>query len=114
DKVTVLPSGQKSVIKAIDRFSKSLQTAETRQSVTLVLQDDIDISRGDLIVRDEELPELKREYTSRICWLNRDTMVTGKSYLLKHGTAYNKAKISTIDIVEDPATLQKLPRLTIT
>src|SRR5690606_24066876 len=109
DKVTVLPSGQKSVIKAIDRFSKSLQTAATRQSVTLVLQDDIDSSRGDLIGRDEELPELQREFTSRICWLNRDPMVPGKSYLLQHGTAYTKAKISTIDFVEDPATLQKVP-----
>lgn len=113
DKVTVLPSGQKSVIRQIDRFHELLETAETRQSVTLVLEDDIDISRGDLIVRHDEIPELRREFTSRICWLDRNPMVPGKSYLLQHGTAYTKAKISTIDFIEDPATLQKVPGSTI-
>lgn len=108
DKITVLPSGQKSVIQKIQRFTESLPTAETRQSVTLVLEDDIDISRGDFIVRDNEIPELKREFTSRICWLDKDPMVPGKNYLLQHGTAYSKAKISAIDFIEDPATLQKI------
>lgn len=108
DRVTVLPSGQKSVIKEIQRYTASLETADARQSVTLVLEDDIDISRGDFIVRDDELPELKREFTSRICWLDREPMVPGKSYLLQHGTAYSKAKVSTIDFIEDPATLQKV------
>lgn len=108
DGITVLPSGQKSVIREIQRFDESLDTADARQSVTLVLKDDIDISRGDMIVRDDEIPELKREFTSRICWLDREPMVPGKSYLLQHGTAYSKAKISTIDFIEDPATLQKV------
>src|SRR5690606_2252095 len=113
DKVTVLPSGQKSVIRKIDRFTQSLETAETRQSVTLVLEDDIDVSRGDLIVRDDEMPELRREFTSRICWLDRDPMVPGKSYLLQHGTAYTTAKRSTIDFLEAPATLPTVPGATI-
>lgn len=108
DKVTVLPSGQKSVIRKIQRFTESLPTAETRQSVTLVLEDDIDISRGDFIVRDDEVPELIQEFSSRICWLDKEPMVPGKSYLLQHGTAYSKAKINTIDFIEDPATLRKV------
>lgn len=108
DKVTVLPSGQKSVIRKIQRFTESLPTAETRQSVTLVLEDDIDISRGDFIVRDGEVPELIQEFSSRICWLDKEPMVPGKSYLLQHGTAYSKAKINTIDFIEDPATLRKV------
>ncbi|HEY4655259.1 MAG TPA: GTP-binding protein [Cyclobacteriaceae bacterium] len=108
DKVTVLPSGQQSTIREIQRFTESLTTAECRQSVTLVLEDDIDISRGDIIVPDEEIPELKKEFTSRICWLDKAPMVPGKSYLLQHGTAYSKAKISAIDFIEDPATLQKI------
>src|SRR5690606_21182575 len=108
DKVTVLPSGQKSTIQEIQRFTESLDTADARQSVTLVLKDDIDISRGDFIVRDDEIPELKREFTSRICWLDREPLVPGKSYLIQHGTAYSKAKVNAIDFIEDPATLQRI------
>lgn len=108
DKITVLPSGQKSVIRTIHRFTESLPTAEARQSVTLVLEDDIDISRGDFIVRDDEVPELIQEFSCRICWLDKEPMIPGKSYLLQHGTAYSKAKINTIDFIEDPATLRKV------
>lgn len=108
DKVTVLPSGQKSTIQEIQRFTESLDTADARQSVTLVLKDDIDISRGDFIVRDDEIPELKREFTSRICWLDREPLVPGKSYLIQHGTAYSKAKVNAIDFIEDPATLRRI------
>jgi sulfate adenylyltransferase subunit 1 len=108
DKITVLPSGQKSVIARIHRFKESLSTAESRQSVTIVLEDDIDISRGDFIVREDDLPELRKEFTSRLCWLDKEPMMPGKTYLLQHGTAYSKAKIAGIDYIQDPATLQRI------
>lgn len=108
DSVTVLPSGQKSKIQSIHRYKESLQHANSRQSVTITLEDDVDISRGDMIIRTEELPELKKDFISKVCWLNKDPMVSGKTYLLQHGTAYSKAKISTIDFIQDPATLSKI------
>lgn len=107
DDVTVLPSGQRSVIESIHRHTGSLQHADSRQSVTIVLRDDIDISRGDMIVKTGELPVLQNDFTSKVCWLNKEGMVSGKNYILQHGTAYSKAKISSIEFVEDPATLTK-------
>ena len=106
--MTVLPSGQKSKIQSIHRYKESLQHADSRQSVTITLEDDVDISRGDMIIRTEELPELKKDFVSKVCWLNKEPMVSGKTYLLQHGTAYSKAKISTIDFIQDPATLNKI------
>ncbi|HEX5171970.1 MAG TPA: GTP-binding protein [Cyclobacteriaceae bacterium] len=108
DSVTVLPSGQKSKIQGIHRYKESLEHAHSRQSVTITLADDVDISRGDMIIRTEDLPELKKDFVSKVCWLNKEPMVSGKSYLLQHGTAYSKAKISTIEYIQDPATLTKL------
>jgi sulfate adenylyltransferase subunit 1 len=108
DDVTVLPSGQKSRIQGIHRYKESLQHADSRQSVTITLEHDIDISRGDVIIKSNELPELKKEFISKVCWLNKEPMVSGKTYLLQHGTAYSKAKISTIDFIQDPATLNQL------
>lgn len=107
DSVTVLPSKQKGVIENIHRFKESLQHADSRQSVTIVLDRDVDISRGDMIVKDDELTELKQELKSKICWLNKEPSVSGKTYLLQHGTAYSKAKISAINFIQDPATLNK-------
>lgn len=108
DEIIVLPSGQKSVIQSIHRYDQQLQHADSRQSVSITLQDDIDISRGDMIVKSQEAAPLNKEFTSKVCWLNKEPMVSGKNYLLQHGTAYAKAKISTIDFIQDPATLNKL------
>lgn len=107
DAITVFPSGQKSVIQSIQRYDQTLQHAASRQSVTITLADDVDISRGDVLVKDSEAPALHKDFTSRICWMSKDPMVSGKSYLLQHGTAYAKAKIATVDFVQDPATLLK-------
>lgn len=107
DAVTVLPSGQKSVIQSIHRYDQPLKEAHSRQSVTITLKDDIDISRGDMIVKNNEVSSLHKEFTSKVCWLNKEPMVSGKNYLLQHGTSYAKAKIASIDFIQDPATLEK-------
>lgn len=107
DAVTVLPSGQKSIIQSIHQFTDSLDRAESRQSVTIVLKDDIDISRGDMIVKDGETPALLKEFTSNLCWLDKEPMNISKTYLLQHGTGYAKAKVSKVDFIQDPATLER-------
>jgi sulfate adenylyltransferase subunit 1 len=108
DSIVALPSGQKSKIQDIHRYKESLQHANSRQSVTLTLEHDIDISRGDTIVKSDELASLKQEFGSKVCWLNKEPMVSGKTYLLQHGTSYSKAKISNVVYIQDPATLEHL------
>lgn len=109
DAVTVLPSLQKSLIKDIHQYDRQLSEAEARQSVVITLKDNIDISRGDFLVKSSEVPELKKELESDICWMNPQPLVSGKTYLLQHGTSQTKVKITSIDYVLVPSTLEKLP-----
>ena len=108
DAVTVLPSLQKSLITNIHQYDKQLSAAEARQSVVITLHDNIDISRGDFIVKSSEVPALKKELESDICWMNAEPLIRGKTYLLQHGTSQTKVKISSIDYVQVPSTLEKL------
>lgn len=112
DEVIAMPSSQKSVIERIHRDTEELQHAESRQSVTIVLKDNIDISRGDMLVKTSEATSLRNELTAKLCWLNKEPMVSGKSYLLLHGTSSAKAKITTIDFIQNPATLDKTENAT--
>jgi sulfate adenylyltransferase subunit 1 len=109
DAITVLPSLQKSLIMNIHQYDQQLAEADARQSVVITLQDNIDISRGDFLVKSSEVPELKKELESDICWMNPQPLVSGKTYLLQHGTSQTKVKITSIDYVQVPSTLEKLP-----
>lgn len=86
DQITVLPSGLKSQIKSIDLYQEQLQEAYPPMSVTLTLTDDIDISRGDMIVGAENHPHSGKEITCRVCWLNPKPLQVGGKYILKHTT----------------------------
>jgi sulfate adenylyltransferase subunit 1 len=98
DEVTVLPSGQKSTIKAIQQFDQELEIAKEGQSVTVTLQDDIDISRGDMIVKSGDEPELKKEFKAEICWMNDAQELTpGRTFILQHGINQTKAKVLSIN-----------------
>jgi sulfate adenylyltransferase subunit 1 len=109
DAITVLPSLQKSLITNIHQYDQQLTEADARQSVVITLKDNIDISRGDFLVKSSEEPELKKELESDICWMNTQPLVSGKTYLLQHGTSQTKVKITSIDYVQVPSTLEKLP-----
>ena len=108
DPITVLPSLQKSHISQIHQFDQQLHQAEARQSVVITLKDNIDISRGDILVKTSEEPELKKTFELNVCWMDSQPLVNGKTYLLQHGTAQSKAKIVSIDYVQIPSTLEKL------
>jgi sulfate adenylyltransferase subunit 1 len=108
DAITVLPSLQKSLITNIHQYDQQLSEADARQSVVITLKDNIDISRGDFLVKSSEEPELKKELESDICWMNAQPLVGGKTYLLQHGTSQTKVKITSIDYVQVPSTLEKL------
>jgi bifunctional enzyme CysN/CysC len=94
DDVLVLPSGARSRIAAIDTFDGPVQEAFPPMSVTLRLEDDIDISRGDLICRPQNRPLLERDVDAMVCWMGEEPGQAGKRYLLKHTARQTRARVS--------------------
>ncbi|MBL7770157.1 MAG: 50S ribosome-binding GTPase [Flavipsychrobacter sp.] len=96
DKVVALPSQQESVIDDIYKFEESLNQAESGDSVVITLKDEIDISRGDMLVKKEEQPAPLKEISAQVCWLDHTPLKAGKTYLLQHGSNRVKAKITNL------------------
>lgn len=84
DAVKVLPSGLNTKVKAIDTFTGELDEAVAGQSVTLLLEDDIDISRGDMITAADNEPQVVQEMDVMLCWMNERPMMQRGKYTLKH------------------------------
>jgi sulfate adenylyltransferase subunit 1 len=95
--VVVLPGGIKTTVLDIWTYDGSLEEAFCPQSVTLCLEHDIDISRGDMIVALEQLPGMESELHARICWMHTRPLAVGKKYFLKHGTQTVQAVITQIE-----------------
>ena len=96
DDVTVLPSGFTSKIKSIDTFDGSVEEAFAPMSVTITLEDDIDISRGDMIVRKNNQPEAKQDVDVMLCWLNNKGPQPRTKYTIRHTSAEAKTMIKEI------------------
>jgi sulfate adenylyltransferase subunit 1 len=109
DAITVLPSGLSSTVKAIQLGGTNLNTAVTEQSVTLLLADEIDISRGDMIVKSGEEPLAIKQVEATVCWLSETPMERARTYLIRHTTRDAKAKLVAIDHRLDVNTLEKVP-----
>ncbi|HOK97857.1 MAG TPA: sulfate adenylyltransferase subunit CysN [Bacteroidales bacterium] len=108
DAVTVLPSGFTSRIKSIDFFGESLQEAYAPQSVAIQIEDDIDISRGDMLVRSDNLPTVGQDVELMICWLNEKPMQVGNKYYLRHTTTGMRCIVKEIIYKVDINTLEEL------
>lgn len=96
DTVVALPSMQESSIEQIYRFEEPIEEAESGDSIVLTLATEIDISRGDMLVRKEELVEPTKELAAQVCWLDHTPLKTGKNYLLQHGSNRVKAKVTNL------------------
>lgn len=107
DEVSVLPSGFTSKVKAIDTFDGEVQEAFAPMSVTIILEDDIDISRGDMIVRTNNQPEPKQDIEVMLCWLNNKGPQPRTKYTIRHTTAEAKAMIKEIRYKLDINTLHR-------
>ncbi len=107
DEVAVLPSGFTSKIKSIDTFDGPVEEAFAPMSVTIQLEDDIDIGRGDMIVRANNQPEQKQDLEVMLCWLNNKGPVPRGKYTLRHTTADMKAMIKEIRYKLDINTLHR-------
>jgi sulfate adenylyltransferase subunit 1 len=91
DAITVLPSGQTSRVRAIRTFDGNLERAQAPQSVTIVLEDQLDISRGEVLAVTGSLPQVAREFEATLCWLATEPFNRTRRYLLKQGTRVVKA-----------------------
>lgn len=96
EKIMVVPSGYTSTIKSIDTFTGVLQETFAPQSVTITLEDDIDISRGDMIIKSDEMPQLGQDVELMICWLNEKALSINGRYILRHTTNEMKCIIKEI------------------
>ena len=97
EEVTVLPTGQTSKIATIEKFGTQLQTAGAKESVVITLETDVDVSRGNMLVKANNQPEQLKEITARICWMDSQALVAGKNYILQHGINDSKAKIISLN-----------------
>jgi len=109
DRVRVLPSGRESRIGRIVTFDGDLPLAVAGQSVTLTLEDEIDISRGDVIASIDAPPEVADQFEATIVWMDEQPMLRGRSYLMKIGAKSVNATIAPLKYRVDVNTLQHLP-----
>ena len=107
DAIKVLPSGFTSKVKTIDMFEEPLQEAFAPQSVSITLEDDIDISRGDMLVKEENEPQASQDLEVMLCWFNERKLVPRGKYALKHTSADAKCMITNIDYKMNINTLEK-------
>ncbi|HEX3801849.1 MAG TPA: GTP-binding protein [Solirubrobacteraceae bacterium] len=105
--VTVLPSGRKTKVKSIDTYDGELDVAFPTMSVTLRLEDDIDISRGDMIVDADEAPTVAREFEAMICWMSEEPMRPGGRYAIHHTTRSAKAIVDKLEYRVDVNSLER-------
>ena len=105
DDVTVFPSGLNSRIKEIVTYDGLLNHAIAPQSVTLTIEDHLDISRGDMLVKTENAPHVSKKINTILCWLSETALDPKRKYLLKHSARIVKAGVSKIDYRVDINTL---------
>ena len=107
DAVTVLPSGRETRVKDIQVLGESQARAVAEQSVTLLLADEIDISRGDMIVKTGELPQVTKQIDAMLCWLSESPLDPRRKYLLRHTTRDTKAMLAGIEFRVDINTMER-------
>ena len=109
EEIMVLPSRQKSKVKSIVTYDGDLDEAFAPLSVTLTLDDEIDASRGDMIVRPGNVPKTADKISAMLVWMGADAMVPGKTYLFKHTTQTVPGTIETLNYRVDVNTLHRSP-----
>lgn len=108
DNVTILPSGFTSKIKSIDAFDKKLQKAFAPMSVSFTLEEDIDISRGDMIVKSNNIPESTQDLNVILCWLNNNSAKPRAKYTIRHTSNTQKAMIKNVVYKFNINTLERI------
>lgn len=108
DKIKVLPAGTESVISKLETAGEEVEEAFAPQSAVIHLQDDIDISRGDTIVKNDNLPQVGNQLEVLLCWMDEKSLQPGNKYLLQHNSRIVKAAVQQIQYKLDVNSLQHL------
>jgi sulfate adenylyltransferase subunit 1 len=108
DRVMVLPSGLSSTIASIDLFEEKLEEAFPPMSVTLTLTDDLDISRGDMIVKADNPPQTSQDSEIMICWMNERPLQLNAKYALKHTTRDARCVVTEVKYKVNVNTLERI------
>lgn len=107
ENITVLPSGKTSTVKAIELGTEQRHYAISEQSITILLNDEIDVSRGDMIVKTEDIPTQSKQIDATVCWFADEPLDKSKTYQIRHTTQETKAKLTEITHRIDVNTLEK-------
>lgn len=109
DEVMALPSGKRSRVKEIVTYDRNPEYAFAPQSVTLTLEDEIDLSRGEMLVRPDDKPQAGHHIRAMLVWMDEQPMDRTKSFFLKHTTHTTRVRISGIDYRVDVNTTERHP-----
>ncbi len=96
DAVTVLPSDTKSIIKSIQFFDKEYQVAKQGSSVNITLEDDVNVSRGDMLVKVGEEPQVIKQLEATVCWMDKSPLQASEKYYIKHGINDAQVKVTNL------------------
>ena len=107
EEVMVLPSRKTSKVKSIVTYDGEVEQAFPPQSVTVTLEDEIDISRGDMLVHPNNMPRMERHFEAMLVWMDENTMNPNTQFFIKHTTNTTKGRIDTIRYKMDVNTLRK-------
>ena len=107
DEVLALPSGKRSTVKSIVTYDGDLESAFAGQAVTLTLNDEIDVSRGDMLVKPDNLPDVSRSFTANIVWMSESKLGPGKLVDIKLGSTLASGAIRKVIHTVDVNTLEK-------
>lgn len=99
ENITVLPSMTQTKVKEIHFFDQTFDKAERGSSITITLEDDVNVSRGDMLVKSNELPTIAKELNATICWMDKQPLSVSGKYLIQHGTNIVTGKVGRIDAV---------------
>ena len=108
DKVAVLPSGFTSTIKSIEMMGEQYDEAYAPMSVTMTLEDEIDISRGDMIVRENNQPVISQDIDLMLCWLNERSLTLGGKYTIRHTSNEARCMVKEVNYRMDINTLHRI------
>ncbi len=108
DNVKVLPSGFTTTISSIENQNKNVDEAFPPMSVVMQLANDLDVSRGDMIVRENNVPTIDQDIDITVCWMNKKKLELGKKYILRHTTKKTKCIVKEIRYKLDINTLHRL------
>src|SRR6185436_4227214 len=106
DEVVVLPAGTSTRVRRVDTADGPLDEGFAPMSVTLLLEDDIDVTRGDLICGPTDAPTLARDFEADLCWMSDRPLTTGGRYAIKHATHAARAIVDEVRWTVDVHTLE--------